>query len=75
MANKVAALLALCLVLVASVQLRETEATEATFPGYTSCFTSCHDECVAAGNGFTHCEMKCDADCANQENQGKIHVI
>ncbi|KAK9288591.1 hypothetical protein L1049_017050 [Liquidambar formosana] len=73
MANKVAALLALCLVLVASVQLRETEATEAT--NFASCFTSCYDECKAEGYGFTHCEMKCDTDCGNQENRGKIHVI
>ncbi|CAK7346553.1 unnamed protein product [Dovyalis caffra] len=30
---------------------------------YVTCFNDCEDKCKSDGNGYTFCEMKCDADC------------
>lgn len=66
MANKIAALLVMCLVLVAAVEV--TQATDV----YGKCFTGCREECQLGGKGQTFCEMKCDTDCFDHEVAGKI---
>ncbi|KAI5580231.1 hypothetical protein POPTR_008G155600v4 [Populus trichocarpa] len=68
MTNKVAALLVLCLVLVAAVELPKAAAD-----AYGSCFNTCEQECRIGGQGQTFCEMKCDTDCFNKDVGAKLH--
>ena len=67
MAYKVAALLVLCLVLVAAVELPKAAADQ-----FGSCFNTCEQQCKADGQGQTFCEMKCDADCLAKQTFGKL---
>ncbi|KAL9352871.1 hypothetical protein Peur_055551 [Populus x canadensis] len=69
MAYKVAALLVLCLVLVAAVELPKAAADK-----FGSCFNTCEQQCKADGQGQTFCEMKCDTDCFDEEVAGKLHI-
>ncbi|CAK7327090.1 unnamed protein product [Dovyalis caffra] len=69
MANKVAALLVLCLVLVAAVELPKAAADQ-----FGSCFSTCEQECRSGGKGQTFCEMKCDTDCFDKEIGAKLHI-
>ena len=59
MANKVAALLAMCLAVMATVQLPSGAAAEED--AFTTSFRGCQDECQNSGGSNTKCEMKlCD---------------
>ncbi|KAG6759333.1 hypothetical protein NC652_025321 [Populus alba x Populus x berolinensis] len=69
MAYKVAALLVLCLVLVAAVELPKAAGDQ-----FGSCFNTCEQQCKADGQGQTFCEMKCDTDCFDKEVAGKLHI-
>ncbi|EEF41197.1 conserved hypothetical protein [Ricinus communis] len=66
--NKVAALLVMCLVLVAAVELLP----QAGADKFASCFNNCEQECKASGQGQTFCEMKCDTDCFNKDVAGNL---
>ncbi|OMO85648.1 Pollen allergen ole e 6 [Corchorus olitorius] len=73
MANKVVALLVMCLVVVAAVQLpsasaneHDGDATAHEDDNFSSCFKICHKDCTHAGAPNTLCEMKCDGDCFNK---------
>ncbi|KAF5736885.1 hypothetical protein HS088_TW14G01040 [Tripterygium wilfordii] len=69
MANKLAALLVLCLVLVAAVGVPKANADE-----FADCFNSCEKECKTEGNGHTTCEMKCDTDCSDKAFAAKLNI-
>ena len=72
MANNVAALLVVCMVVAAVDHLRKTEAEVDIF---ASCFDSCHKRCESEENADARCEMKCDADCVAVETTGMIPFI
>ncbi|WMV36228.1 hypothetical protein MTR67_029613 [Solanum verrucosum] len=45
-----------------------TVVCEATEEEYKDCYHTCHDECTdKQGQGYTFCEMKCDADCSKKD--------
>ncbi|KAK2647061.1 hypothetical protein Ddye_022256 [Dipteronia dyeriana] len=67
MAKFAAALLVLCLVFVAAVQVPQVQATDV----YGDCLRGCLKECMKH-NGYTFCEMKCDTDCFNKEIEAKL---
>ncbi|TXG72091.1 hypothetical protein EZV62_000670 [Acer yangbiense] len=62
MAKFAAALLVLCLVFVAAVQVPQVHAADV----YGNCLLVCLKVCEK-DNGYTFCEMKCDTDCFNKE--------
>ncbi|CAN4101979.1 unnamed protein product [Withania somnifera] len=39
---------------------------------YPICFNICHKQCTDAGFKYTHCEVKCDEDCAASMLKEKI---
>lgn len=86
MANKFAALLVICIVFVAAVQLPTTNAAAAPAPApvpdpapsaafYTNCLAECVKNCEKSGNGRTICEMRCDTDCFNKDLAGMISIF
>ncbi|KAF5177213.1 hypothetical protein FRX31_033205 [Thalictrum thalictroides] len=62
---KIVAFFVMCMVLVATMKV-EAEPDELS-EKYAACFNTCQSECQASGNGYTHCEMKCDEDCSAKE--------
>ena len=70
MAKKFVAALLLCMVAIAAVHILKAEAVDEN--QFRDCYSTCHKECFndGSGNGFTFCEMKCDADCAGKEIKG-----
>ncbi|KAH7573817.1 hypothetical protein ACOSQ2_007982 [Xanthoceras sorbifolium] len=71
MAKFVAALLVLCLVFVAAVQVPEVQATRDV---YGECLPECLKGCEK-DNGYTFCEMKCDTDCFNNDIASKLQKL
>ncbi|KAJ4843440.1 hypothetical protein Tsubulata_049703 [Turnera subulata] len=67
MASKVVALLVVCLVFFAAVQIPQASAET-----WDACMPDCEEKCKAAGNGQTFCEMKCDTDCFDKEINAKL---
>lgn len=67
--NKVVAVFVMCIVVVASMHVREANA-DAFSTKYKECFNNCEKECKNEGQGYTFCEMKCDADCGAKEIAG-----
>ncbi|KAK1592404.1 hypothetical protein Q3G72_024315 [Acer saccharum] len=70
MAKFAAALLVLCLVFVAAVQVPQVHAADV----YGNCLPVCLKECEKE-NGYTFCEMKCDTDCFNKEIEAKLKSL
>ncbi|KAJ4722502.1 major pollen allergen Ole e 6-like [Melia azedarach] len=58
MASKVAAMLVICLVLVAAVEQLPTASA-----GDDKCFKDCERECMDNANGEDICQMQCEAQC------------
>ncbi|OMO80785.1 Pollen allergen ole e 6 [Corchorus capsularis] len=82
MAKKVVALLVMCLVVVAAVQLPSASAldqdgfaTAHEDDKFSSCFKICHKECTNAGAPNTLCEMKCDGECFSKGVKDKLPNI
>ncbi|XP_024020598.1 major pollen allergen Ole e 6 [Morus notabilis] len=73
MAKKLVALFVMCIVVVAAMHAREAEATNSEAL-YKACFLNCQDACKVEGNGFTHCEVKCDTECSNKEEEEKLNI-
>ncbi|KAL5782655.1 hypothetical protein ACOSP7_007684 [Xanthoceras sorbifolium] len=71
MAKFAAALLVLCLVFVAAVQVPEVQATRDV---YGECLPECLKGCEK-DNGYTFCEMKCDTDCFNNDIASKLQKL
>ncbi|KAI3441982.1 uncharacterized protein J3R85_001558 [Psidium guajava] len=71
MASKVAGVLIVCAVLVATFGPGEADDL---LSAYRNCFTECHKTCEGEGNGNTFCEMKCDTDCMAQETAAKLNM-
>ncbi|WRX09767.1 Pollen allergen ole e 6 - like 1 [Theobroma cacao] len=71
MANKFVAVFLVCIVVAATMCLREVEADEDRF---SSCFRNCQRDCRNDGHGNTFCEMKCDADCGAKEVAAKLNI-
>ncbi|KAF3436270.1 hypothetical protein FNV43_RR23362 [Rhamnella rubrinervis] len=53
--------------MVAALDVREANADDVFSAKYKECFNSCEKECKDGGQGYTFCEMKCDADCGAKE--------
>ncbi|KAK3190090.1 hypothetical protein Dsin_029651 [Dipteronia sinensis] len=70
MAKFAAALLVLCLVFVAAVQVPQVHAVDV----YGDCLPGCLKACVK-DNGYTFCEMKCDTDCFNKEIEIQVPKV
>lgn len=66
MGKNLAAVFIMCIVVVAALHV-----SEAFIADYKDCFNNCEKECKDEGQGYTFCEMKCDADCAAKEAAGK----
>ncbi|KAF9682907.1 hypothetical protein SADUNF_Sadunf05G0156700 [Salix dunnii] len=60
MANKLVAVFLLSIVAAAAMHLTEASPVD---DQYATCFNGCDDKCKSEGNGYSFCEMKCDADC------------
>ncbi|KAL3517072.1 hypothetical protein ACH5RR_023974 [Cinchona calisaya] len=69
---KIVAVFLMCMVAIAAVHIHKAEAT--TEQQFSECYHTCHKECFQDGkaNGYTFCEMKCDADCASKELKAKL---
>lgn len=63
-----AALVVMCIVVVAAVQLRPAEGLIGD--EYAACFHDCHKKCQDEGLGSTFCEMRCDTECVAKETAG-----
>ncbi|KAL3536895.1 hypothetical protein ACH5RR_000261 [Cinchona calisaya] len=70
---KLVAVFLMFMVVVAAVHIHKAEATADT-QQFKDCYNNCHKECFQDGkaNGYTFCEMKCDADCASNEIKVKF---
>ncbi|KAI3908512.1 hypothetical protein MKX01_009314 [Papaver californicum] len=76
MARKITAFFVMCIVLVATFYVHETAAAVDATEEFRSCFNTCKDECLAAQSGQnTHCEIKCDNECASMEKLHKINTV
>ncbi|KAL3531320.1 hypothetical protein ACH5RR_010642 [Cinchona calisaya] len=73
MEKKFEAVLLLCLVGIAAMHTEKADATSDD-QKFKECYDTCHKECFkdGKGNGYTFCEMKCDADCATKEIKAKL---
>lgn len=65
MGKNIAAVFILCIVMVAALHVGEAFTAD-----YKDCFKKCEKECLDEGQGYTFCEMKCDAECAAKETAG-----
>ncbi|KDP44441.1 hypothetical protein JCGZ_16274 [Jatropha curcas] len=70
MANKVAAVLVMCLVVVTLFELP----MQAEGDKFGSCFNNCEKECIAGGMSQSDCEMKCDTDCFNKDVAARVEA-
>lgn len=74
MAKKInVAVFLLCIVVVATA-INCVNAQDET-PEQKSCYEECEKECEGEGNGYTFCEMKCDATCATGELKSTYTLI
>ncbi|KAI5597121.1 hypothetical protein POPTR_002G050150v4 [Populus trichocarpa] len=64
MANKLVAVFLMCIVAAAAMHLTTANKVD---DHYAACFNDCEDKCKSEGNGYSFCEMKCDADCVAKE--------
>ncbi|KAL6338298.1 hypothetical protein AAG906_018573 [Vitis piasezkii] len=64
MANKLVSVFLMCIVVMATLHIRQAVADD----GYKTCYEPCDEECKSEGNGDTFCEMKCDTDCLAKKN-------
>ncbi|CAN4113677.1 unnamed protein product [Withania somnifera] len=70
--KKLVAMFLICIVLISSsvhISMADNaeqfkEAFKEAATEYGVCYKACQKDCSAEGFGFTHCEMKCDEDCA-----------
>ena len=69
MASKLVAVFLLCIVAAAAMHLTEASPVD---DQYATCFNDCDDKCKNEGNGYSFCEMKCDADCLAKQAFGKL---
>ena len=84
MANKMIAMLFMCTLVVAALQLPAAatttatdadivEVAEAKFDAkFRSCYRHCEKECIDNGSGQSFCEVKCDEDCGDKEVAGNL---
>lgn len=72
MAQKFVAAFLICMVVLAAVQVQQTQAAAEV---YKACYKSCERDCESGGQGYTFCEMKCDTDCAAKEVAAKLEKI
>ena len=68
MANKLVSVFLMCIVVMATLHIRQAVADD----GYKTCYEPCDEECKSEGNGDTFCEMKCDTDCLAKVAAGKF---
>ncbi|CAL5432989.1 unnamed protein product [Camellia sinensis] len=64
MGKQFIAVFVMCMVVVAAMQVREADAAMGDV--YKECYAQCTKDCNAE-NGYTFCEMKCDAQCGTKE--------
>ncbi|KAG6573087.1 Major pollen allergen Ole e 6, partial [Cucurbita argyrosperma subsp. sororia] len=85
MANKMIAMLLMCTLVVAALQLPAAataatdadivEVAEAKFDAkFRSCYRHCEKECIDNGSSQSFCEVKCDEDCGDKEVADKLHL-
>lgn len=67
---KVVAVFVACFLVVAALQVCEAGLEDKFSARYKECFNNCEDQCKKDGQGYTFCEMKCDADCGAKEIAG-----
>nr|DAD47908.1 TPA_asm: hypothetical protein HUJ06_017845 [Nelumbo nucifera]DAD47909.1 TPA_asm: hypothetical protein HUJ06_017846 [Nelumbo nucifera] len=68
MANKIVAVLVVCMVLFAAVQFSEA-ADEGADPKYVECLYKCGDDCKG-GEEKSACDAKCDQECKDKVKLG-----
>ncbi|CAI9107798.1 OLC1v1007245C1 [Oldenlandia corymbosa var. corymbosa] len=75
MAKQFVAVLILCIVVAATVQIEKTQA-EGVEEKFKECYDNCHKSCFNQnGNGYTFCEMKCDADCGEKQIKASLDEL
>ncbi|KAM7527205.1 hypothetical protein LguiB_030615 [Lonicera macranthoides] len=69
MAKKLFVVFVMCLIVLAAVNVATAQDDQGD---YQNCYKDCGKQCEYEGNGYTFCEMKCDANCAQLELKAKM---